>query len=253
MIYFLNDGNRVIESEEDSEARDETLSVDVNLLVNRPKLYLSNKLSGNFEWNNIELLTAGTYPNSQTVRGERQSLENRLNLLVRKGKGGFSLNSFVKWERRPNVLVVGSPKSDDGSHLSLVSRFSSQLLFTNTSTSLSYILGRVVLSTKLGVATMHRSMGSELSGLQLSLSPLENDVKANYYQFYATHQLSYSYKNFKSEIEAPIAWTPYSFESGKTTRLHRFPLSPHIRLELQATTRLKLFATARYRNEILDD
>lgn len=253
MIYFLNDGNRVIESEEDSEARDETLSVDVNLLVNRPKLYLSNKLSGNFEWNNIELLTAGTYPNSQTVRGERQSLENRLNLLVRKGKGGFSLNSFVKWERRPNVLVVGSPKSDDGSHLSLVSRFSSQLLFTNTSTSLSYILGRVVLSTKLGVATMHRSMGSELSGLQLSLSPLENDVKANYYQFYATHQLSYSYKNFKSEIEAPIAWTPYSFESGKTTRLHRFPLSPHIRLELQATTRLKLFATARYRNGILDD
>lgn len=69
--------------------------------------------------------------------------------------------------------------------------------------------------------------GSELSGLQLSLSPLENDVKANYYQFYATHQLSYSYKNFKSEIEAPIAWTPYSFESGKTTRLHRFPLSAY--------------------------
>ncbi|MDD7438758.1 MAG: hypothetical protein PUK66_08000 [Bacteroidales bacterium] len=249
MIYFLNDGNRVIESEEESEARDKSLSVDVNLLVNRPKLYLSNKLSGNFEWNNMELLTAGTYPNSQAVRGERQGVENRLYFLVRRGRGGFSLNSFVKWERQPNILEVGS----ETQHPTLRQTLASQLLFTNTSTSLSYILGRVVLSTKLGLATMHRSMESHLSGLELSLSPLENDVRANYYQLYATPQLSYSYKNFKSEIEAPIAWTPYSIESGKTTRLHRFPLSPRIRLELQATTRLKLSATARYRNEILDD
>ena len=249
MIYFLNDGNRVIESEEESEARDKSLSVDVNLLVNRPKLYLSNKLSGNFEWNNMELLTAGTYPNIQAVRGERQGVENRLYFLVRRGRGGFSLNSFVKWERQPNILEVGS----ETQHPTLRQTLASQLLFTNTSTSLSYILGRVVLSTKLGLATMHRSMESHLSGLELSLSPLENDVRANYYQLYATPQLSYSYKNFKSEIEAPIAWTPYSIESGKTTRLHRFPLSPRIRLELQATTRLKLSATARYRNEILDD
>ncbi|WP_211639949.1 carboxypeptidase-like regulatory domain-containing protein [Porphyromonas levii] len=249
MIYFLNDGNRVIESQEQSEARDKNLSVDVNLLVNRPKLYLSNKLSGNFEWNNVELLTAGTYPNVQAVKGERQGVENRLNVLVRRGRGGFSLNSFVKWERRPNVLEVES----ETQHPTLRQTLASQLLFTNTSTSLSYILGRVVLSTKLGLATMHRSMESHLSGLELSLSPLENDVRANYYQLYATPQLSYSYKNFKSEIEAPIAWTPYSIESGKTTRLHRFPLSPRIRLELQATTRLKLSASVRYRNEILDD
>lgn len=248
MIYLLNDGNRVIESEEESEAREQNLSMDLHLLINRPRLYLSNKLSGDFEWDRSELLTAGTYPNSQVLRGERQRLENRLNLLIRKGNRSLSIHSFVKWERTPNRLQVTLPDE------ALTQTLSAQLLFTNTSTSLSYILGRVVLSTKLGVATMHRSLESQLSGLAQPLSPLNNDLSAHYYQLYATPQLSYSHKSFKSEIEVPMAWTPYIFgKSGQSTKLHRFPLSPRIRMELQASARWKLSATARYRNEILDD
>lgn len=248
MIYLLNDGNRVIESEEESEARDQNLSMDLHLLINRPQLYLSNKLSGDFEWDRSELLTAGTYPNSQALRGERQRLENRLNLLIRKGNRNLSIHSFVKWEHTPNRLQVTLPDE------ALTQTLAAQLLFTNTSTSLSYILGRVVLSTKIGVATMHRSMESQLSGLVQLLSPLNNDLSAHYYQLYATPQLSYSHKGFKSEIEVPMAWTPYSFgKSGESTKLHRFPLSPRIRMDLQASARWKLVATARYRNEILDD
>lgn len=248
MIYLLNDGSRVIESEEESETRDQNLSMDLHLLINRPRLYLSNKISGDFEWDRSELLTSGTYPNSQALRGERQRLENRLNLLIRKGNRSLSIHSFVKWERTPNRLQVTLPDE------ALTQTLAAQLLFTNTSTSLSYILGRVVLSTKLGVATMHRSLESQLSGLAQPLSPLNNDLSAHYYQLYATPQLSYSHKGFKSEIEVPMAWTPYSFgKSGQSTKLFRFPLSPRIRMELQASARWKLVATARYRNEILDD
>lgn len=70
------------------------ISVDVHLLVNRP-FYLSIKLSGNFEWKNMESKPQPERtPNIQAVKGERQGVENRLNFLVRRGKGGF-LTQFV--------------------------------------------------------------------------------------------------------------------------------------------------------------
>lgn len=247
MIYFLNDGDRVIESSEESEARDQYLSIEANLLINKPKFYLSNKLSGTLDWNNMDLMTKGTYSNHQTLRGERQGIENRLNFFVRKGGRGFSLNSFVKWQRRPNILSVRMPEE------SMAQRVSVQLLFTNTSTSLSYIIGRVVMSANVGIATMHRSFESELAGLAPPLTPIDNLVKANYYQLYATPKLSYIHKGFKGEIEVPVAWVPYRFESRELTKLSRYPLAPRLRLELEASTRLKLSATVRYRSEILDD
>ncbi len=247
MVYILNDGNRVIESEEDAKKREQNLSVETNLLINKPQLYLSNKLSGDFAWNSVNLITMGTYPNDQVLRGEQQGIENRLNLLIRKGNGGISINSFMKWQRRPDRLQVTMPAETQ------IQNITSQLLFTNTSTSLSYIMGRIVFSAKLGIATMNRSLESNLDGMDVYVSPLTNDVKASYHQFYATPVINFNYKIFKSELEMPVAWTSYRIESGKATKLHRFPISPRIRIELQANTRLKFSAIARYRNEILDD
>lgn len=107
--------------------REQNLSVETNLLINKPQLYLSNKLSGDFAWNSVNLITMGTYPNDQVLRGEQQGIENRLNLLIRKGNGGISINSFMKWQRRPDRLQVTMPAETQ------IQNITSQLLFTNTS------------------------------------------------------------------------------------------------------------------------
>lgn len=249
-VYLLPDGERVIEEVEGTTGTESVLNAELNLLVNREKFYLNDRLSGDFTWGNASIEASGSYPHKQTTENREIKIENNLSLLWRKGTNLFTLNSLIRWQKLPESLMT--VKEDDGAKLS--QRYSSELLFTNTSLSFGHALPfGGLLSLETGISSMNRSLRTGLEGLSSGFAPLTNDLRASFLTFYLKPELSYSRGSFDGRLTLPIAWLPYEYEGVRSTKTHTFPLAPRLTLSWQMTNRLKLGLSGGYAKEVASD
>lgn len=247
LIYYFKEGEEIIESEENAHDRNNHLSIETNLLVNKSHLYVKNRLIGRYDWDKSNLNTLGTFPNEQRVSAKNGVIENNLDFLIRKGQKGYAVHSYIKWQKQPSVLRIR--KGDN--HIK--QDISSQLFFSNTNTRLSYIFNGHEFSTKLGISTMRRQFQSDLVGFELDLSPLDNNLSVNSFQIYGIPAFSFHFNAFEGDLSLPIYWTSYTFKNDEKRNEQSFAFAPMAQLALQATNRLKFKGIAKYFSGILND
>lgn len=241
LTYFFRDEDKVIESSEEGRGKDNDLALDATLLVNKESLYVKDQLSGQLSWDDLTRTTTGTYPNRQEMNLRQSGVTNDLSLIARRGKQSYGINSHISWQRMPGILSISSEGKD------LRQEVTAEALYTNTGTDLSHSFGALNLAAKLGLATLHRTLLSDLTGLEEELSPMQNDLTADYLQGYLIPSLSLRAGQIESKLSVPLYYTSYRFREGDDEeRPSYYTLSPSLTLDYRATQRLRLRADAGY-------
>lgn len=246
--YFFRDEDKVIESSEEGREQDNELALDATLLVNKEALYLKDQLSGQVAWDKLTLTTAGTYPNRQEMDHRNGEVTNDLSLIFRRGAQSYGVDSHVSWQRTPGTLTIASEGED------LRQEVTAEALFTNTSTDLSHSFGILNLGAKLGLATLHRTLRSDLTGLPIALDPTTNDLTADYLQGYLVPSLDLRARRLEGKLSVPLHYTSYRFREGEDEeRPGYFSFAPSLTLDYRATRRLRLRADAGYSDGVSDE
>lgn len=174
MTYFFKDEDKIIVSEEEGRSRNSELAMDAGLLINKSALYLSDKLSGRLLWRDLTLDTRGTMPNGRDVSLRRQEVSNNLSLILRQGSHRYGLDSQVRWERQPGLMTITGIGDDRRQEIS------SEMLYSSTSTDLSLTRGILDLTGTIGLSTLHRTLRSDLTLPDLSITPADNRLTVDY-------------------------------------------------------------------------
>lgn len=246
--YFFVDHDKVIESDETGRVEDSRVDLETKMLINRKSLYLEDRLTGGISWRDLSLTTTGTLPNQQQMSLRRGEVDNQLALILRRGEQSYSLDSRVKWQRQPGVLRISREGSD------LQQEVGGEMLFSNTSTSLSHSLGAVDLSAKVGLTTLRRTLTSQLTGLDVDLGPTDNALTLRTLQPYLTPTLSLRTEHLEGSLSVPIRWCSYRLsDRGEERRQEQLALAPGLQLDLQATERLRFSGDLSYSDGLSGD
>lgn len=204
--YFLNDSTIVNEENQRAKTKQNQLTASVALNTNTDRLYLSNTLSTDIKWNDIGIVTTGTYPNTQAADVPSYKVKNRLELLKRNGNRAYTFNSYTTITSNPHTLSV--ERGAERQWQSMKSR----AFYSNNSTSLGFYLHPFTISMKAGLIVMSRSMESKAEGLPDSLGMAANHVGMNFLRVYVSPEAEYSRHGWNIRMSVPVSYTPYMYK-----------------------------------------
>ena len=223
--YFLNDSTIVNEEDQHAKTKQNLLTASVALNTNTDRLYLSNILSTDINWNDIGIVTTGTYPNTQVADVPSYKVKNRLELLKRNGNRAFTFSSYTTFTSNPHTLSV--ERGAERQWQSVKPR----AFYSNNSTSLGFYLHPFTISMKAGLIVMSRSMESEAEGIPDSLGMTANHVGMNFMRVYVSPEAEYSRHGWNIRMSMPVSYTPYMYKDkllGHSDSRHKVQFSPSV-------------------------
>lgn len=204
--YFLNDSNIVNDESQSAKSKENKLSASIALNTNTQKMYLSNTLSTDLQWNDTYIDVTGTYPNTQNAKMPCYKVSDNFELLLRKDKRAFIVSSYNSYLFGPHTLNV--VRNDTDQHQSV----RSNALFSHTSTSLGFFLKPFTVMMKVGMIVMSRRMKSQLQGVPDSLGTPANNIGMTYLRAYASPEAEYNAYGWHIKLSIPISYTPYFYK-----------------------------------------
>lgn len=249
--YYLKDEKtNVTEEDEQAYSRQNQLTADLSLNTNTSKVYINNKLSTDMEWNNINLGTVGTYFNRQESEMPYRKISNDLDLIKRNGNKVFELCSLNMFQQKPQHLTVERDGNTQQQHIR------SSAFFTNTYTSLSFVLSPLSIAIKTGAVGIFRSIKSELTGISDTLGLLNNYLSMSYMNLYASPEVTMNTGSFEAGFGMPLSYMPCNYhdklvDNRKTANV--FFLSPSLYFRYFFTSRLSLSASGSIRKNAINE
>ena len=253
-VYYLPDGNRIIDTRKDYLQKDNELYSLVKYERNSANQYLKNSLSGDFNWSRQWLNEQGTASHRQQARKPEYDIKDNLYIIRKYGNRLVSFYSNNRIISRPQSLSVDS----------LYQHVGSQRYSTNTYAMGGIKIGRLSLSLKAGVnAALHR-LESDLTGLPDTLGPLADDTRFSFARFYVEPRLTYKTRDIHIEL-SPTTEYLYEYAPGLGQPPHwglqiapdlsiRWYVTPRLRLSLGGSSAVEpLDASRFYRSLILQD
>ena len=234
-VYYLPDGNRIIDNRKDYLQKDNELYALVKYEHNSANQYLKNSLSGDFNWSRQWLDEIGTANHHQFARKPEYDIKDNLYIIRKYGNRLVSFYSNNCIISRPQSLSVDS----------LYQHVSSQRYSTDTYAMGGIKLGRFSLSLKAGVnATLHR-LESDLTGISDTIGLLADDSRFSFARFYLEPRLTYKTTVSTSRPrDINIELTPtteYLYEKySKDDGHHQILFSPDLSIRWYVTPRLRL-------------
>lgn len=222
--YLLPDSTIVIDEDESSKTHHHELSADLTFLKNTESYYITNKLLGNFDWNDTDIRMLGSMPNAQSASVPHYKIQDNFELLKRSANRTYTLNSYNTFQVAPHNLEV----SREGGNYSQNTRSIS--FYTNTNTSLGFSLKPVTIWLKTGIIAMTRTMRSEAVGIPDSLGSLANKTSVTYLNIFVSPIVELKTDGFNAKLEIPMAVAPYYYQNKlnssreSTTKLICSPL-----------------------------
>lgn len=235
--YFLNDSTIVTDDSQQARTKQNKLSTSLLLNMNTDKAYLSNTLSTDLEWNDIDLCMTGTYPNVQTADQPSYKIQNKFELLRRTGKRAFTFNSYNAYLSSPQSLMVR--RTDENQYQNV----RSNAIFSNSTTSLGFYLKPFMVSMKLGLVFLNRRMKSQLEGVPDSLGELRNDIRMIYVRAYVSPEAEFNSNGWEIRLRLPMSYTPYFFRdrlSQLSDNHHQFMISPNLYVQYKFSSKLQM-------------
>ena len=248
--YFLPDSTIVTDLEENAVNKENHLLGDVTILANTATYYFKNKLFADFSWSDVDMKISGTYPNSQIAKTPHKQISNDLEILKRFGTKSYTINSFNLYQTKPQQLTVN--RQDDSQHQSI----NSSAFFTNTNTALSFFVNPIVISMKLGIVGLIRSMDSELVSVSDTLGGLVNDISMRYLNLYVSPEMEYRNSGFEAKLDVPLSFVPYRYTNNAVNekkKEEKFFASPRLFMRYHFTSRLSASVSGRYAQSPLQE
>ena len=227
-VYYLPDGNRIIDNRKDYLQKDNELYALLKYERNSANQYLKNSLSGDFNWSRQWLTEVGTANHNQFARKPEYDIKDNLYIIRKYDNRLVSFYSNNRIISRPQSLSVDS----------LYQHVSSQRYSTDTYAMGGIKLGRFSLSLKGGVnATLYR-LESNLMGLSDTLGLLADNNRFSFARFYVEPRLTYKTRDINIELSPT---TEYLYEKySKDDGHHQMLFSPDISIRWYVTPRLRL-------------
>lgn len=249
ITYFLPDRIVEVKDNEHGFSRQNNVMGNVVITANTPTFYLKNTLNTNLKWNDISMRIDGTFPNRQNAETPHHQLSNDFDLINRKGKYAFSINSYNLYQKKDQELTV---LGESTQHQTV----NSSAFFTNTSTSFSVGLNPVTISSKVGINGVMRAFESNLSGVSDTVGRLKNSTQMDYLNLYFIPKMELKKNSVEASLEFPFTITPYYFEDkveGSSDSKTKFNISPYLYMRYYATSRLSFSASAQLSQSKVDE
>lgn len=227
-VYYLPDGNRIIDNRKDYLQKDNELYALVKYEHNSANQYLKNSLSGDFNWSRQWLTEVGTANHNQFARKPEYDIKDNLYIIRKYDNRLVSFYSNNRIISRPQSLSVDS----------LYQYISSQRYSTDTYAMGGIKLGRFSLSLKAGVNAALHHLESDLTGLPDTLGQLADNSRFSFARFYVEPRLTYKTRDINIELTPT---TEYLYEKySKDDGHHQVLFSPDLSIRWYVTPRLRL-------------
>lgn len=226
--YFLNEGNRIIDSRKNYMQKDNKLYALVKYECNRENYYLKNSLSGDLKWCRQWLDETGVAIHNQYARKPEYDLKDNLHIIRKYGNRLVSFFSNNRIVLRPQSLTVDT----------LFQHIGTQRYSTDTYAMGGIRFGDFGLSLKIGVNAVLNCLESRLTGLSNLTKQPTNDERYSYASFYVEPTITYDISDIKIEF-SPVQ--EYMIEKYSRDAMNSiFPFSPGLRINWDATPRLRM-------------
>ncbi len=209
--YYLPNDTKIIEEDEDALMHSQQLSGVVSIEANTDKSYLKNLLKANLRWNNVDVATKGTYPNTQNARLPVYRINNSLQWVKRLKKDAITFNSINEFYSKPQKLFVERAGGQCYQELS------QRTFYTLESASYAWALGCYALSMKGGIEAYYRDFNSALTDVPDSLGLSINNQHIGYVRLYGGPELEYNWGKWKARLSVPVSYYYYGFSSGRVS------------------------------------
>ena len=208
--YFLNNGNRVITENRAGTEHQHSMSGKFIYELNQKTAFINNTLQTNTDWNDINLSTFGSIPNTQSADLPDYYVSNRFKMIQRfKGKHLVTFESRNEWESLPQTLSLDVNGNAYRQHIG------DHAFHTQESAAYAFSLKGITISLEGGIKGYWRSMNSELPDMPEQLPGVtENVVHTNSFTVYATPKLEYWIKRVNLSLNLPISYAHYSFDKA---------------------------------------
>lgn len=250
--YMFNDGSAITTADGLHDRLDRNiLDAGITLRANLRTMFLENKLKANLQWNSSAKGVTGTYPNTSAGYLSHRQFTDRLQLIRRIGRKVVELRSFNSYQEKPQTLTV---MRGDGQvqHQSV----RSSAFFTDTYTSLGFVMSPFTVSATCGFTGLLRSMESLAVGLPDSLGTVGNNVGMNYWRVYAAPELEFRNNKVVATLRVPLAYTFYRFTdnlSDADKNCNKPRLSVALNAEYNVTGEIKVSVTGTYNQADVDE
>lgn len=237
MTYFLSDGDKVIAEQQQAEERQHVLNLNAVQELNKQRSYVKHSLAVNLKWNDIELVTSGTYPNRQDAHKPVFGVKSNLAWKQRIGKHLVTFSAVNQFNSALQQLSVW--RGDDA----LCQHVDVQTFHTHESAGYNIGWGNWVFTLRGGLGGLVRSFNSRLQGLEATDKYLHNDLNTNYFQLNVVPQLQYSTVDWVVTLNSVAQYYHYNFRGlwGKKSDLL---LSPSLSISWSINPRLNVALNA---------
>lgn len=212
--YFLDDGDRIITERRNGTEHTHSLAGKFTYELNAKTSFINNTLRADIDWDDVDLRTAGTLPNSQSAALPDYYVGNRFRMIQRfNGRHLVTFRSVNEWESLPQTLAVGMAAAAFRQHIS------DHAFFTDESAAYAFNISGITLSLEGGIKAYFRTMNSHLPDIPAELPGLtENVVNTDFVTVYAVPKLECRLRRVNLTLNLPLSYAHYSFDKAIADR-----------------------------------
>lgn len=238
-IYFLPEGERMVNEGSSSLSRQNALTAKVSAEINRKTFYLTDVLNADLSWNDVSLSMEGDLPNSQRLRNPEFKVANFLKLIKSaKGSRLITFTSNNEWASLPEKFLVTAPKSEYGERLSQHS------FMTDEKVAFGLSVKKVFIEMETGISGFFRSLSSRMFS---TADPIwgdgETSLATDYLRLFVSPSAKWEHRRFEARLNVPMSFYSYFFKGTEAHDRGEFFLSPTLTLRWQPTHGVSLSAT----------
>ncbi|WP_211638908.1 carboxypeptidase-like regulatory domain-containing protein [Porphyromonas levii] len=202
MTYFLDGGDKIIIEDKEDVMKENMVRANVTVVANQPTYYLQNSTKAQFDWDNMEFSTLGTFNNSQNANQRNYYANNSFRLIKRFGDRHLvTFNSTNEWESRPSTLIIKDDVETRGQ------KINSQAFFTDEQAFYDFQIGRFVIGVNAGFQGLFR----RVSGRQINSVTNQPFSISNFYTFLASPKAEWRHRKVRFVLSFPISYRHYDF------------------------------------------
>jgi hypothetical protein len=228
---------------EDLRTREHTVSSQLILQSNTPKMYLKDNLSADLGWKSATSTITGSYLIGQNAEKPVFDIANELQGVKRIKNHVLTISSSNSIVNKPHSLSV---ETEGKTYFQDVAAFAFQ---SSTEASYGWIFGKWQLRGRAGLRYDNNALTSSLTGMDSDDFHVTNNSRLSRLNLYARPEIVYENNRLRLNPYVVINYYGYHFEAkepeDRTTKNYGI-ISPTFSVRYKFTARLELFMNASY-------
>jgi hypothetical protein len=219
------------------------VSLQAILQCNTPDVYLKNRLTADFGWNDVVANITDRSALTQTTKMPVLNVSNELQAVRRIKNQALTISSFNSVVSKPHSLSV------DGAEQAYVQDVVSRVVQSATEASYAWMLGKWQVRCRTGFDLLHSRLESSLNGLIFENTQAENNSSFSRISLYARPDLVYETKHLLLNPCIYVNYNRFAFNDrllSKKTANNNVTVSPALSVRVRFSAKTELFVNTKY-------